>query len=626
MKTLEEKIHDRKKSLITSTLIMYVIAVVVGMQFYRAYLTFPEFTIKNLYDALNMMMANMNTSFIFMPTSEYLKAIGAITLVFFMYYSIKLEKVNKKYMKDAAYGTSRWANKSDIKNLGEKTHNIILADNVKLSTNTRKTKINNNILLIGTSGSGKTRFFVKPNLMEIAQTESQRGIICTDPKGELAIETAFLMEKHGYKVKIFNIKDFNGNCWNPFHYFTKETDILSFVKSLIENTNNGQKGGDPFWDSASILLFNSIFFYLTENCNPEDRNLLNVKMMLGLAQASEDNEEYESKLDMLMNNLEEEQPNSKAVAFYKDFKKAAGKTLKSIIITCVSRLNFIGIKEVDEMLSKDEFELDMIGYEKTIVYIIIPDDDSAFNFLSGLFIDQMFSVLIRKADVNRKKPPIQFILDEFANIGKLNYFCEKLSTIRSRNISAVPIVQNIQQIENLYKGQEKVIIENCNTKLILGTSESAEWVSKKLGKMTIDNKTSGLSKGKNKSSSSNESQMGRELLTADEVERMDKSNCLILTQGGYPIIAKKYNIEKHKLYKELGDINEESDLNYDINMTKNRTKVKKLKIDIQEPVKENSEDIMRVLANSLENELDGLIVESEFEEIDNMNDDLLSVL
>lgn len=616
MKTLEEKIKSRKKSIGVTTLILYIITVILGVQFYRVYLTYPDFTLENTEEAISKMINNMETDFIFIPDKEYLKIIVAITIVFLIYLVSKLNEANKKYMKDAAYGSSRWSTKKEIKKLGEDRYNIILAEGVKLSTNTRKTKVNNNILILGTSGSGKTRFFVKPNLMEAFKTGSQTGIICTDPKGELAIETGKCAEKHGYKVKIFNIKDFNGDCWNPFKYFEKETDVMSFVKSLIENTNNGEKqsGGDPFWDSASILLFNAIFFYLIENCNEEDRNLINVKELISMAQASEDDENYKSRLDILMESVEKEKPNAKCIGFYKDFKKAAGKTLKSIIITCLSRLNFIGIKEIDEMLSKDEFRLDMIGYEKTIVYIIIPDDDSAFNFLSGLFIDQMFRVLIRKADKNRNKPNIQFILDEFANIGKLNYFCEKLSTIRSRNISAIPIVQNIQQIEKLYKGQEKVIIENCNTKLVLGTSESAEWLSKKLGKMTIDNKTYGLSKGKNKSSSINESQIGRELMTSDEIERMPKDRCIILIQGEYPIFAKKYNIEKHDLYNELGDVNEETNKNYIIDKNEKRRIINKIKLnDINEM---NEKDIMTKLEN-FEYELDGLITD----DLDDLLDD-----
>ena len=215
------------------------------------------------------------------------------------------------------------------------------------------------------------------------------------------------------------------------------------------------------------------------------------------------------------------------------------------------------------MLSKDEIKIDTIGYEKTVLYIVISDTDCTYNFLAGMFIDQLFKVLVHKADKTRKKPFIHFFLDEFANIGKLNYFCEKLSTIRSRNISATVILQNLQQLEKLYEKQDKSIIENCNTKLVLATSESAKWVSEKLGAMTIETKTGSKSKGRNKSTSTNEGQMKRNLLDPNEVEQLDKTKCIIMTQGNYPILATKYDITKHKLYKELGDVNEDSKNNYE---------------------------------------------------------------
>ena len=273
------------------------------------------------------------------------------------------------------------------------------------------------MLLVGTSGSGKTRFYIKPNLMESALNNVFDGIIVTDPKGELLIETASMMEKHGYTVKVFDIKNWKGNHWNPFNYFEKDVDILSFVNSLVENTNKGQKGGDPFWDNAAMLLFNSIFFYLKEKCIPDDRNLINVKRLINLATVSEDNEDYESTLDIMMKELEKENANSKAVEFYKSFKKASGKTLKSIIITALSRLNFIGLDEVDQMLSYDDMNIQDIGYKKTVLYICIPDDDSSFNFLSGMFIDQLFRALIRKADKTREKPFIHFFLPCLSRFG-----------------------------------------------------------------------------------------------------------------------------------------------------------------------------------------------------------------
>ena len=282
------------------------------------------------------------------------------------------------------------------------------------------------------------------------------------------------------------------------------------------------------------------------------------------------------------------------------------------------------------MLAYDDMDIQDIGYEKTILYICIPDDDSTFNFLSGMFIDQLFRILIRKADVNRKKPYIHFLLDEFPNIGKLNYFCEKLSTIRSRNISTTVVVQDIQQIEKLYKGQEKVIIENCNTKLILGTSECAKWVSEKLGTMTIDTRTTGGSKGRNSSSSYNNNQMKRNLMDANEVEQLDKSKCIIMTQGNYPILANKYRIETHKLYKELGDVNQDSINNYEFKPIKR--KIRKTKL-IEEPILSVEEmlaidedkaakEMLDELVNELNNDLDGL----DIREDDEMDSDFLDII
>ncbi len=613
MTTLQERLEKQKKSLLKQSLFILGVGNLFGFQFYRVAKDYVKVTLDNIQEILLKVTDNMQNNFFFIPDRNYSQVIVIVCIIAFCYYVIRAENI-KKYMKDDGYGSSRWANKNEISKLADKKKNIILADNVRLSINTRYTKINDNVLLLGTSGSGKTRFYVKPNLMESCSNGVFDGIICTDPKGELLIETAAMMEKHGYNVKVFDIKNWSGNHWNPFSYFEKDTDILSFVSSLIENTNKGQKGGDPFWDNASLLLFNSVFFYLKEKCNPEDRNLINVKRMIKLATVSEDDEGYQSTLDIMMNNLENENPESKAVEFYKEFKKGAGKTLKSIIITCLSRLNFIGLEEIDKMLAYDDMNIQDIGYRKTILYICIPDDDSSFNFLSGMFIDQLFRVLIRKADKTRNKPFIHFFLDEFANIGKLNYFCEKISTIRSRNISTTLVVQNIQQIENLYKGQDKVIIENCNTKLVLGTSECAKWVSEKLGNMTIDTKTTGGSKGRNASSNYNNNQMKRSLLEPNEVEQLDKTKCIIMTQGNYPILANKYKIETHKLYKELGDVNEDNRNNYILKPIEEKNLKGSLTEIIEKAETIDTEQLLEELAEELKNDLDGYVAAEEAEE------------
>ena len=606
MKTLEERVKQKKSSLLKQAIAIFLGGNLFGFQFYRVAKDYKSVNINNIQEVMGKVLFNIQNHFLFIPTKQYSNVIVIVGLIAFCYYVIRSSNI-KKYMKDDGYGSARWANKDEIVKLGEKKHNLLLADNVKLSTNTRYTKINNNVLLVGTSGSGKTRFYIKPNLMESALNNVFQGIIVTDPKGELLIETGSVMKKHGYDVKVFDIKNWKGNYWNPFNYFEKDTDILSFVNSLVENTNKGQKGSDPFWDNAAMLLFNSIFFYLKEKCNKEDRNLINVKRLLNLATVSENSENYKSTLDIMIEELEKENPTSKSVEFYKSFKKASGKTLKSIIITCLSRLNFIGLDEVDKMLSYDDMNIQDIGYKKTVLYICIPDDDSSFNFLSGMFIDQVFRVLIRKADNERNKPYIHLFLDEFANIGKLNYFCEKISTIRSRNISTTLVVQNTQQIENLYKGQEKVIIENCNTKLVLGTSECAKWVSEKLGAMTIDTRTTGGSKGKNASRNYNNNQMKRNLLDANEVEQLPKDKCIIMSQGNYPILANKYKIEKHKLYKELGDVNENNSNNYEFKPINKEMNLKNTLIEqIEKAEKIDEEKIMEELVNDLSGELDGI--------------------
>lgn len=605
MKTLEERINAQKSAIRNQALLILAAGNIFGLQFYRVAKDYDKVNIYNIQEILTKVTELMQNSFFFIPTKEFINVPIIIGLAAFCYYTIRVDNI-KKYMKEDGHGSSRWANKSEIARLKGKK-NLLIAEDVSLNRNTRKTKINDNVLILGTSGSGKTRTYIKPNLMESCLKEVFGGIIVTDPKGELLIETASMMEKHGYEIKVFDIKNWNGNSWNPFAYFEKDVDILSFIKSLIQNTNDGQKSNDPFWDNSSLLLFNAVFFYLKEKCNSEDRNLINVKRLIKLAAVSEDDDCYQSTLDIMFENLEKENQNSKAVEYYKEFKKGAGKTLKSIIITCLSRLNFIGLDEVDRMLAYDDMDIQNIGYKKTILYICIPDDDSSFNFLSGMFIDQLFRVLIRKADKTRKKPYIHFFLDEFANIGKLNYFCEKISTIRSRNISTTLVVQNIQQIESLYEKKDKTIIENCNTKLVLGTDECSEWVSKKLGKITIDVKTTGGSKGRNASSNYNNSTMSRDLLAPNEVAQLDKSKCIILTLGGYPILANKYNIETHKLYKELGDVNEDNSNNFEFKPVNKERNLKNTLIEqIEKAETINEEKLIEELVNDLNGDIDGI--------------------
>ena len=586
---------DKIKSILIQNSLLFVGLSYLSVPFNRIKATIPDFNISKLAELLSKTLESVKSSPLFIPTAAELKTMGTIGIAMAFFFFYRLTKI-KNTMTGKQYGSSRWATDKEMKMFKGKK-NILLSKNVKLNIDTRKTNINDNILLLGSSGSGKTRFYVKPQIMESCLNNVWDGFIVTDPKKELLIETGKLLKDSGYDVKVLDLKDWEGNSWNPFNYFYTDEDVLSFVKSLIKNTNGENTNGDKFWENASILLFNAVFFYLIEKCPIEDRNLVNVKKLINLCSVKEEDEEHISTLDIMFKHLEEENPDSKAVSFYKSFKQASGKTLKSIIISCLSNLNFIGLEKIDRTLSgKDEFDLANVGYNKTVIFICMSDVDNAYNFLGGMFIDQMLNAMIKKRDKERNKPYVHMLLDEFAQLGSLNNFPERMSVIRSRNISATIVLQSIQQLKSNYKGKEEIIIENCNTKVVLSTSESAEWVSKKLGKMTIDNQT--FTKGK-KSNSRNESQLGRELLTQSEVEQLPNNKEIIMIKGKYPILDYKYDIKKHKLYNKLGDVNEEDNKNnyyLEEPMRKNISSLDKL---IKEQLEAENKNIMAEIINDL---------------------------
>lgn len=586
---------DKIKSILIQNSLLFVGLSYLSIPFNRIKNTIPDFNISKLAEVLSRTLESVKASPLFIPTTAELKTMGTIGIAMAFFFFYRLTKI-KNVMPGKQYGSSRWATNKEMKIFKGKK-NLLLSKNVKLNIDTRKTGVNDNVLLLGSSGSGKTRYYVKPNLMEACLNNVWDGFIVTDPKKELLIECGKLLKDSGYDVKVLDLKDWEGNCWNPFNYFYTDEDVLSFVKSLIKNTNGENTNGDKFWENASILLFNAVFFYLLEKCPIEDRNLVNVKKLINLCSVKEEDEEHISTLDIMFKHLEEENPNSKAVSFYKSFKQASGKTLKSIIISCLANLNFIGLEKIDRTLSgKDEFDLANIGYNKIAIFITMSDVDNAYNFLGGMFVDQMLNAMIKKRDKERNKPYVHMLLDEFAQLGSLNNFPERMSVIRSRNISATIVLQSIQQLKSNYKGKEEIIIENCNTKVVLSTSESAEWVSKKLGKMTIDNNT--YTKGK-KSNSRNESQLGRELLTQSEVEQLQNNKEIIMIKGKYPILDYKYDITKHKFYKNLGDVNDENNKNnYYLNepIKKNISSLDKL---IKEQLEAENKNIMQEIINDL---------------------------
>lgn len=545
---LEEKIKKRKKEDFITLIIGCTFLIIFALQLYRAYL---EVGVLNFDLILFNFEYNLKNRFFFVPTKEY-KVIFLLISMFFLIKSLDILSNNKKYMRGEEYGSSRWATSKEKQKYKDRKEqkNLILAEDIRLSLNGRKIKRNANVCVVGASGTGKSRYVVKPNLMQL-----NTSYVITDPKGELFKETGKMFLNHKYKVKVFNLKDISETMkYNPFKYFYKIEDIFSFIKMLIENTDNGAKGNDPFWEKAETLLLQAIMIYLYEERPKHEQTLPNVIKLLRTAKIAEDEEKGTvNPLDIIFSDLEKEKGETFAVKQYKDFKAGSGKTLKTVLMCALTRLAFVDIPTIENMLSDDELEIEKLGQEKTALFVIIPDNESSFNFLVSILYNQMFKVLVNIADTKTLKIPIQYVLDEIANIGQIPNFEKVMGTIRSRKMSAMIFLQSISQLENMYKNTWKSIVDNCNSTLFLGGDESAEWMSKKLGKRTIDSTTTNQSRGRNRSTSENNVILGRELMTAEEITRMPDEDCICKIRGSYPMYSRKYDITKHPLYSELGD-------------------------------------------------------------------------
>ena len=489
---------------------------------------------------------------------------------------------NKKNLRPGEeHGSARWGTVEDSAPLMAPRFedNIILTQNERLRMIGRsedpEADRNKNVLIIGGSGSGKTRFFVKPNLMQMLGS-----YICTDPKGTLVLETGkmfqrgvpkknpkgeYVRDKNGkivyepYKIKVFNTLNFEKSMhYNPFAYFRKEEDIQTFAHMLITNTKEpGTSSGDDFWVQAEQLLYVALISYIWMEAPVEEQN---IGMMIDLIDASEvkeDDEDFKNAVDLLFEDLEQTNPDHFAVKEYKKYKLAAGKTAKSILISCGARLAPFDIPRIREMFSYDEMELDRIGEERTILYVILSDMDGTFNFLASIMYTQLFMMLAEKAEQYDGFLPIPvcFMLDEFSNIGQIPDFDKKLAVIRSRNISANVILQSKSQLKPLYKEKADDIVANCDSYLYLGAggNETIKEVVEKLGKQTIDMQSQNKSKGASDSYGTNDSKSGRDLLDFFEVSTMKRSNCLLFITSTKPFKSPKYDITKHKNYKLLSD-------------------------------------------------------------------------
>ena len=478
------------------------------------------------------------------------------------------KKNAKKYRQGVEYGSARWGTEKDIEPYIDPVfeNNVILTQTERLMMSSRpkdpKYARNKNVLVIGGSGSGKTRFYVKPNLMQMSENTSY---VVTDPKGTILIEVGKMMVNGGYKIKVLNTINFKKSMhYNPFQYIRNERDILKLVNTIIANTKGeGEKSGEDFWVKAERLYYCALIGYIWYEAPEEEKNFSTLLEFINASEAREDDEEFKNAVDLLFEELEAEEPNHFAVRQYKKYKLAAGKTAKSILISCGARLAPFDIQELRELMSYDEMELDMLGDRKTAMFVIISDTDDTFNFVVAIMYTQLFNLLCDKADDEhggRLPYHVRLLLDEFANIGQIPKFDKLVATIRSREISASIILQSQSQLKSIYKDAAETIIGNCDTTLFLGGKESStlKEISETLGKETIDLFNTSDTRGQSRSYGLNYQKTGKELMTKDELAVMDGGKCILQLRGVRPFYSKKFDITAHKRYKELSDFNKKN--------------------------------------------------------------------
>lgn len=456
------------------------------------------------------------------------------------------------------YGSAKWANKRAVnKKYADKDYfnNKLYTQYIRIGLNGKKHRRNLNILVIGGSGAGKTRFFAKPNIMQC-----NTSFVILDPKGELLRDLGYLLEKEGYEIKVIDLIDMKkSHGYNPFHYIQDDKDILKLITNLIRNTTpKGAQTTDPFWDKSETALLQALMLYLFHEAPEEEQNFSMVMEMIGAAEIREDDEDFESPLDLLFERLEDEKPGSLAYKQYQIFKKAPPKTAESILISVGVRLAVFNLEEMANLTTYDELELEKLGERKTALFALIPDNDSTFNFLIGMLYTQLFQMLYYQADRvhdGELPVPVHFVMDEFANVALPDEFDKLLSTMRSKRISVSIILQNLAQLKTLYKDSWESIVGNCDELLYLGGNEQSthKFISEYLGKETLDTNTYGKSTGHSGSYSTNYQQTGRELLTADEVRLLDNDYALLFIRGEKPIFDKKYDLLKHPRIKQTRD-------------------------------------------------------------------------
>lgn len=498
----------------------------------------------------------------FLPSihpADILIGIGMAALIKFVVYT--KGKNAKKFRQGKEYGSARWGTKKDIEPyMDEKfQNNILLTQTERLTMNGRpanpKYARNKNVLVIGGSGSGKTRFYVKPNLMQM-----HSSYCVTDPKGTIVLECGKMLEDNGYEIKILNTINFKKSMrYNPFSYIRSEKDILKLVQTIIANTKGeGEKAGEDFWVKAEKLYYTALIGYIFYEAPKEEKNFATLLDMIDASEVREDDETYMNPIDRLFEALEKKESTHFAVKQYKKYKLAAGKTAKSILISCGARLAPFDIRELRDLMSEDELELDTLGDRKTALFVIISDTDDTFNFVVSIMYSQLFNLLCDKADDEyggRLPVHVRCLLDEFANIGLIPKFEKLIATIRSREISASIILQAQSQLKAIYKDNADTIVGNCDSTLFLGGKEKTtlKELSETLGKETIDLYNTSETRSNQKSFGLNYQKTGKELMSQDEITVMDGSKCIFQLRGVRPFLSDKFDITKHKNYKLLED-------------------------------------------------------------------------
>lgn len=492
------------------------------------------------------------------PT-DILMGVGVAALIKFIVYT--KGKNAKKFRQGKEYGSARWGTRKDIEPYVDEKfqNNILLTQTERLTMNGRpanpKYARNKNVLVIGGSGSGKTRFYVKPNLMQM-----HSSYCVTDPKGTIVIECGKMLEDNGYEIKILNTINFKKSMkYNPFAYLRSEKDILKLVQTIIANTKGeGEKAGEDFWVKAEKLYYTALIGYIFYEAPREEKNFATLLDMIDASEVREDDETYMNPIDRLFEALEKKEPTHFAVKQYKKYKLAAGKTAKSILISCGARLAPFDIQELRDLMKEDELELDTLGDRKTALFVIISDTDDTFNFVVSIMYSQLFNLLCDKADDEyggRLPVHVRCLLDEFANIGLIPKFEKLIATIRSREISASIILQAQSQLKAIYKDNADTIVGNCDSTLFLGGKEKTtlKELSETLGKETIDLYNTSETRSNQKSFGLNYQKTGKELMSQDEITVMDGGKCIFQLRGVRPFLSDKFDITKHKNYKLLED-------------------------------------------------------------------------